>query len=73
MGWHLDAVDPGDLRIEATDSTLFFGFKDDIVIRVRAQGPGSRGDMRSLSRVGRSDIGTNAVRVRSFLARMTAG
>jgi uncharacterized protein (DUF1499 family) len=70
MGWQIDAVAPAALRIEATDTTLFFGFKDDIVIRVRAQGQSSIVDVRSLSRIGRSDIGTNAGRVRKFLARL---
>jgi uncharacterized protein (DUF1499 family) len=67
MGWQIVAVAPDALRIEATDTTLFFGFKDDIVIRVRPQAQGSIVDVRSLSRIGGSDIGANARRVRSFL------
>ena len=60
MGWDIVAVAPPEMRIEATATTLLFGFKDDVVIRVAAQGAGSRIDMRSLSRVGGSDFGVNA-------------
>ena len=70
MGWEIVAVSPADLRIEATDTTLLFGFKDDIVIRVAAEGGGSRLDMRSLSRVGRSDFGVNANRIRKFMKQL---
>jgi uncharacterized protein (DUF1499 family) len=72
MGWEIVAVAPDAWRIEATATTLFFGFKDDIVIRIGPQGPGSRVDMRSLSRIGGSDIGANAQRVRKFLAQLAA-
>ena len=72
MGWDIVAVAPDDLRIEATDTTLLFGFKDDIVIRVTANGSGSRVDARSLSRIGGSDIGTNARRIRSFMRQLEA-
>ncbi len=67
MGWQIVAAVPDELRIEATATTLLFGFKDDVVIRIRPQGHGSLVDMRSLSRIGGSDIGTNARRIRSFL------
>ena len=70
MSWDIVAVAPEDLRIEATDTTLLFGFKDDIVIRVTASGSGSRVDARSLSRVGGSDFGTNAKRILSFMRRL---
>lgn len=66
-GWEIVADVPEALRIEATARTLLFGFKDDIVIRITPNGSGSRVDMRSVSRVGRSDFGTNARRVRDFL------
>jgi uncharacterized protein (DUF1499 family) len=71
MGWQIVSVSPAALRIEATDTTLLFGFKDDVVIRVRPQGTGSVLDVRSLSRIGGSDIGTNAKRVRRFLKEVT--
>jgi len=70
MGWEIIAAVPQDLRIEATDTTLLFGFTDDIVIRIAAAGNGSRIDVRSLSRVGKSDFGVNANRIRKFLRRL---
>ena len=73
LGWEIVAVAPGDLRIEATDTTLLFGFKDDIVIRIAAAGNGSRVDLRSLSRVGKSDFGVNAKRIRKFMQQLSAG
>lgn len=72
MGWKIDADVPADGRIEATATTSWFGFKDDIVVRVRAQGSGSVVDVRSESRVGTSDVGTNAARVRSYLSTLAA-
>jgi uncharacterized protein (DUF1499 family) len=80
-GWDIVASDPAGGRIEATDTTFWFGFKDDIVVRVTPQpldgargGPvGSRVDMRSLSRVGGGDLGANAARIRTFLATVKAG
>ena len=53
--------------IEATDTTFWFGFKDDVVIHVRPADGGSRVDVRSLSRVGVGDAGTNAKRIRAYL------
>jgi uncharacterized protein (DUF1499 family) len=67
QGWELVAAVPAEGRIEATDTTPWFGFKDDVVIRVRPHGTGSRVDVRSVSRVGRGDVGTNARRIREFL------
>ena len=72
MGWEIVSVAPNELRIEATDTTLLFGFKDDVVIRVRPQAQGSIIDVRSLSRVGGSDFGTNAKRIRAFLRKVAA-
>jgi uncharacterized protein (DUF1499 family) len=72
MGWDIVAVAPDALRIEATATTLMFGFKDDVVIRVTANGSGSRVDVRSLSRIGGSDLGTNAKRIRSFMRQLAA-
>lgn len=66
-GWNIVAKDPDNKRIEATDTTFWFGFKDDVVIRIVPANGGSKVDMRSLSRVGKSDVGTNAQRIRSFL------
>ena len=72
-GWEIVAAVPEDNRIEATATTDWFGFKDDIVIRIKPAGTGSRVDMRSVSRVGRSDLGTNARRIRDFLRQLSAG
>ncbi|MGH8083972.1 MAG: DUF1499 domain-containing protein [Lysobacter sp.] len=72
MDWEIVAADPASNRIEATATTLWFGFKDDVVVRVEADpsapdGDGSRVDVRSVSRVGKSDVGTNAKRIRAYL------
>lgn len=69
-GWTIVATDPSTGRIEASQTSLWFGFTDDIVIRVAAQGGGSRIDMRSESRQGRSDFGVNAGRVRAYMAEL---
>lgn len=69
LGWRIVSAAPEEGRLEATDRTLLLGFTDDIVVRIRADGTG-RGsvvDVRSASRVGLSDIGTNARRIRAFL------
>ena len=70
MGWRIDAQVPAEGRIEATATTRWFGFKDDIVIRVRGEDTQSRLDIRSQSRVGRSDVGANAARIRAFRERL---
>jgi uncharacterized protein (DUF1499 family) len=69
-GWDIVAFVPSDGRVEATDTTWYFGFKDDVVIRVKPASTGSRIDVRSESRVGGGDTGTNARRVRAYLARL---
>lgn len=69
MGWELVAADPDAGRIEATDTTAMYGFKDDVVIRIRPDGNASVIDLRSVSRVGQSDLGANAARIRAFLER----
>jgi uncharacterized protein (DUF1499 family) len=71
MGWQIVDAQLADGRIEATDTTPLFGFRDDVVVRIAPSGAGSVVDVRSLSRVGGSDFGTNAKRVRAFLQRMT--
>jgi len=68
--WTMGAVDPQAGTIEATARSLWFGFTDDIAIRVRADGTGARIDMRSVSRVGGSDLGANARRMRPFLLQL---
>jgi uncharacterized protein (DUF1499 family) len=68
LGWEIVASAPEEGRLEATETTLFFGFKDDIVVRLRAEAGGTRVDVRSKSRVGVGDVGANAARIRKFLA-----
>jgi hypothetical protein len=70
-GWQIVAADSAAGRIEATATTGWFGFKDDVVVRVRPSGSGSVIDVRSESRVGRSDVGTNAKRIRGYLGRLS--
>jgi hypothetical protein len=71
-GWEIAAADMRQGRIEATDTTAIYGFKDDIVIRITATDGGSQLDIRSMSRVGLSDVGKNAARIGSFLASLSA-
>jgi uncharacterized protein (DUF1499 family) len=70
MGWEIVAAEAAEGRIEATETTAWWGFKDDVVIRIAAEGAGSRLDIRSMSRVGKSDLGKNADRIRAFLAKV---
>jgi len=70
LGWQIVAAVPAQGRIEATDTTLWFGFKDDIVVRVTPTGGGSRIDVRSVSRLGEGDLGKNAARIRAYLRRL---
>ena len=67
LGWEIVASDPARGVIEATETTFWYGFKDDVVIRIRATGSGSRIDLRSASRVGLSDLGANARRIGQFI------
>jgi uncharacterized protein (DUF1499 family) len=67
QGWEIVAAVPAEGRIEATATTFWFGFKDDVVIRIEPDGDGARLDIRSKSRVGRSDVGANAARIRKFV------
>jgi len=70
MNWDVIITDPAQGRIEATATTFWFGFKDDVVVRVAVDGTGSRVDVRSLSRIGKSDVGANAKRIRDYLAKV---
>jgi uncharacterized protein (DUF1499 family) len=69
-GWSVVAADPAAGRIEARQTSLWFRFTDDVVIRVAAEATGSRIDMRSESRQGRSDFGVNAGRIRAYMAKL---
>lgn len=71
LGWEIVETDAHDARIEAVDTTPFFGFKDDVVIRLTPEGERTtRVDLRSASRVGVSDVGANADRIRRYLSRL---
>ncbi len=70
LGWQMIDVNQSEGRIEATDTTFWFGFKDDIIIRTTPTTQGSRIDIRSVSRVGKSDLGTNAKRIRAYLRKL---
>ena len=70
LGWTIVATDAASGRIEATATTPWFGFSDDVVIRVVPAQGGSRIDVRSASRVGVSDVGANAKRIRAYLAKL---
>lgn len=69
-GWTIVDSNAERGRVEASDHSLFYGFTDDVVIRVTPNGAGSRIDVRSKSRQGRGDFGVNARRVRSYLAAL---
>lgn len=68
MGWHIVAYDAKALRIEATDTSIWFGRHFDIVIRIKPAGAmGARLDIRSENRNGRADAGANAARIKAFM------
>ncbi|MFT6121766.1 MAG: hypothetical protein ACJAWS_001393 [Oleiphilaceae bacterium] len=64
----LDVINVNAVKgiIEATATSFWYGFKDDVVVRIQATEQGSKIDLRSVSRVGRSDVGVNAIRIRTF-------
>lgn len=66
LGWRITREDPRGLTFEAQERSFWFGFTDDIVVRVTPGGDGSVIDIRSVSRVGVSDLGVNAARIRAF-------
>ena len=72
--WHVvdarppQGTAPRDGLIEAIARTPILGFRDDVVVRVRPTGDGARIDVRSASRYGRHDLGTNAARVRNLIS-----
>jgi uncharacterized protein (DUF1499 family) len=69
--WEIHDIDSQARLIEATHTTRWFGFKDDVVIRVRSEGEGqARVDMRSISRIGLSDVGVNAKRIEAYMVAL---
>ncbi len=69
LGWDVVSEDPDRGRIEAIATTFWFGFEDDLVIRVRREDDETVVDLRSASRIGLHDLGANAERVRAFVER----
>ena len=72
MGWNVHTAVPAEGRIEAVAKTFWFGFEDDVVIRVAAIDGGSRIDMRSTGRIARRDGGTNAKRVKAYMEKLNS-
>lgn len=70
-GWEIVTADRSSGRIEATDTTRWFGFTDDIVVRLTPWGAGTRVDVRSAARAGAGDLGRNASRIRRFLDQLS--
>ena len=66
MGLEIAEIDADAGRLEATATTSWYGFKDDVVVRISEHAQGSQLDLRSMSRVGRSDVGANAARIAEF-------
>ena len=66
LGWQLVNIDTNQGIIEATDRTMWFGFKDDVIVRITDKGSERLVDIRSKSRVGGSDLGKNAERIHDF-------
>jgi len=67
MGLEIVDTNFDTLQVEATATSLLFGFKDDVVVRIRQFGSGSQIDLHSVSRVGQSDLGMNAKRIVTFI------
>jgi hypothetical protein len=72
QNWTIGETDPAAGRIEATAESFWFGFIDDVAVRVVPSERGARIDVRSVSRVGGSDLGANSARVRAYLADLQA-
>ncbi|MGI8725782.1 MAG: DUF1499 domain-containing protein [Methyloceanibacter sp.] len=74
LGWAVAISEPpgndGVGRIEATDRTLIMGFTDDVVVQVKGDDTQAKIDVRSVSRYGQHDLGTNAARVRTLFAEV---
>jgi uncharacterized protein (DUF1499 family) len=69
-GWEVTAQDPGKGEIQAVATTAVFRFKDDVSIAVAREGDGVVVNVRSRSRIGLGDFGTNARRIARFQAEL---
>ncbi|WP_352339247.1 DUF1499 domain-containing protein [Psychrobacter sp. 16-MNA-CIBAN-0192] len=72
LGWELVNIDLSTGIIEATETTTWFGFKDDIIVRIHDTGDERLIDIRSKSRVGASDLGKNAARIHTLIKELNA-
>lgn len=70
LGWQLVNIDADQGIVEATDRTMWFGFKDDVIVRITDKGSERLVDIRSKSRVGGSDLGKNAGRIHGFIEEL---
>ncbi|WP_201593060.1 DUF1499 domain-containing protein [Psychrobacter fozii] len=70
LGWELVNTDANEGIVEATETTAWFGFKDDIIIRVTDNDSERLVDIRSKSRIGKSDLGKNAARIRALIEEL---
>lgn len=70
-GWEVTRVDSAAHTFEGVARSRIFRFQDDFVVRVRPDGTGSRVDMRSRSRVGRGDLGANAMRIEQYFRELS--
>jgi len=75
QGWAIVLADPAAGRLEATASVSLIKYQDDVVVIATPtpDGKGSIINMRSVSRIGISDLGVNAKRIRAFLASLSSG
>ena len=70
LGWQLVNIDADQGIVEATERTMWFGFKDDVIVRITDNGSKRLVDIRSKSRVGGSDLGKNAERIHGFIEEL---
>ena len=70
MGLEIVQVDRDNGIVEATDTTFWFGFKDDLVVRLRPSDAATLVDVHSVSRVGGGDLGANAQRIQTFFEQL---
>ena len=72
LGWEIVAKNQDKGMIEAVDTTLLWAFKDDVAIRIQMTDTGSKIDLRSISRIGGTDLGANADRIKKFITEFNA-
>jgi len=70
MGWTIIEVDRNQGIINAVAATNFFRFKDDVTVTISSTGSETIVNVRSHSRAGKGDLGTNARRIRRFQSEL---